>query len=161
VWHYFLNSTLFAMVHVVVTVFLGALIGFGSAKRPFPRPHLPVLLRDLHLDDPAPEPGGPLFIWIKALSWENSYAGLIIPGAMTAFGVFMMRQFASDLPDELPEAGRADGADEFHMFLRIVLPVLLPTMASVAIIVFIWSWSAFLWPLAIIQDRALTVERSG
>ena len=70
---------------------------------------------------------------------------------MNAFGVFMMRQYASDLPDELLEAGRVDGAGEFRIFLRIVLPLLPPALTSLAIIVFIWSWGAF--PLAA-GDRA-------
>jgi Binding-protein-dependent transport system inner membrane component len=68
---------------------------------------------------------------------------LIIPGMMNAFGVFMMRQYASDLPDELIEAARVDGAGEFHIFLRMALP-LLPALASVAIIVFIGAWGNFL-----------------
>ena len=80
---------------------------------------------------------------------------------MNAFGVFMMRQYAADIPDELPEAGRVDGAGEFYMFLRIMLPLLVPAMASLAILVFIWSWGAFLWPLVVIQDRNLQVLAVG
>jgi ABC-type glycerol-3-phosphate transport system permease component len=99
----------------------------------------------------------PLFIEVKAFGWENSYPGLLIPGMMNAFGVLMMRQYASDLPDELPEAARVDGASEFRIFLQIALPLLLPALASLAIIVFIWSWGAFLWPLVIVQGKALNV----
>ena len=64
-------------------------------------------------------------------------------------------------PDELPEAGRIDGAGEYHMFLRIVLPLLLPALTRLGIIVFIWSWGAFLWPLVIVQDRELNVLAVG
>jgi multiple sugar transport system permease protein len=103
----------------------------------------------------------PLFVEVKWFGWENSYAGLIIPGMMNAFGVFMMRQYASDLPDELIEAARVDGAGEFHIFLRIALPLLLPALASLAIIVFIWSWGNFLWPLVIVQDKDLNVLSVG
>ena len=80
---------------------------------------------------------------------------------MNAFGVFMMRQYATDLPDELIEAARVDGAGEFHIFLRIALPLLLPALASLAIIVFIWSWGNFLWPLVIVQDKDLNVLSVG
>ncbi|MFX8727612.1 ABC transporter permease subunit, partial [Acinetobacter baumannii] len=80
---------------------------------------------------------------------------------MNAFGVFMMRQYAAELPDELIEAARVDGAGEFPIFLRIVLPLLLPALTSLAIIVFIWSWGAFLWPLVIVQDRTLNVLAVG
>ena len=73
----------------------------------------------------------PLFIEVKAFGWANSYPGLIIPGMMNAFGVFMMRQYASDLPDELLEAARVDGARRIpYFFLRIVLPLLLPALTS-------------------------------
>jgi multiple sugar transport system permease protein len=80
---------------------------------------------------------------------------------MNAFGVFLMRQYASDLPDELMEAARVDGASEFYIFLRIALPLLLPALASLAIIVFIWSWGNFLWPLVIVQDKDLNVLSVG
>ncbi len=73
----------------------------------------------------------------------------------------MIRQYASDTPDELLEAGRVDGAGELHMFLHIVLPLLLPALTSLAIIVFMWSWGAFLWPLVIVQDRELNVLAVG
>ena len=160
-WRYFLNSSLFAVTHVVVTVFFGALAGFGFAKYRFPGRTFLFFFVICTLMIPFQILVVPLFIEVKAFGWENSYAGLIIPGAMNAFGVFMMRQYASDLPDELLEAGRMDGAGEFHMFLRIVLPLLLPALASLAIIVFIWSWGAFLWPLVIIQDRGLNVLAVG
>lgn len=103
----------------------------------------------------------PLFMEVHALGWGNSYAGLIVPGMMNAFGVFMMHQYAADLPNELPEAGRVDGAGEFHMFLRIVLPLLAPALTSLGILVFIWSWGAFLWPLVVVQDRHLQVLAMG
>jgi multiple sugar transport system permease protein/arabinosaccharide transport system permease protein len=158
---YLFNSTLLAVVHVGVTVFFGALAGFGFAKYRFPGRTLLFFFVICTLMIPFQVLVVPLFIEVKAFGWENSYPGLIIPGMMNAFGVFMMRQYASDLPDELLEAGRVDGAGEFHMFLRIVLPLLLPALTSLAIIVFIWSWGAFLWPLVIVQDRDLTVLAVG
>ncbi len=160
-WRYFANSSLFALVHVAVTVFFGALAGFGFAKYRFPGRTFLFFFVISTLMIPFQILVVPLFIEVKAFGWENSYPGLIIPGMMNAFGVFMMRQHASDLPDELLEAGRVDGAGEFHIFLRIVLPLLLPALVSLAIIVFIWSWGAFLWPLVIVQDRELNVLAVG
>jgi multiple sugar transport system permease protein/arabinosaccharide transport system permease protein len=160
-WRYFLNSTLLSLVHVAVTVFFGALAGFGFAKYRFPGRTLLFFCVICTLMIPFQILVVPLFIEVKAFGWQNSYPGLIIPGMMNAFGVFMMRQYASELPDELLEAGRVDGAGEFHMFLRIVLPLLLPALTSLAIIVFIWSWGAFLWPLVIVQDRGLNVLAVG
>jgi multiple sugar transport system permease protein/arabinosaccharide transport system permease protein len=160
-WRYFANSLLLSVVHVAVTVFFGALAGFGFAKYRFPGRTLLFYFVICTLMIPFQILVVPLFIEMKAFGWENSYAGLIIPGMMNAFGVFMMRQYAADLPDELLEAGRVDGAGEFHMFLRLVLPLLAPALTSLAIITFIWSWGLFLWPLVIIQDREMNVLAVG
>jgi multiple sugar transport system permease protein/arabinosaccharide transport system permease protein len=160
-WTYFLNSWLYALTHVGITVFFGALAGFGFAKYRFPGRGLLFVAVLSTLMVPFQVLVVPLFIEVKALGWENSYPGLLVPGMMNAFGVFMMRQYAADLPDELLEAARVDGASEFRIFLQIVLPLLLPALASLAIIVFIWAWGAFLWPLVIVQDKALNVLSVG
>jgi ABC-type glycerol-3-phosphate transport system permease component len=160
-WRYFANSSLYSIVHVVVTVFFGALAGFGFAKYRFPGRTFLFFFVISTIMIPFQILVVPLFIEIKAFGWENSYPGLIIPGMMNAFGVFMMRQYAQDLPDELLEAARVDGAGEFHIFLRIVMPLLVPALTSLAIIIFIWAWGAFLWPLVIVQDRTLNVLAVG
>ena len=160
-WRYFLNSWIYASAHVGFTVFFGALAGFGFAKYRFPGRTLLFLAVLSTIMVPFQVLVVPLFIEVKSFGWANSYPGLIIPGMMNAFGVFMMRQYASDLPDELLEAARVDGAGEFHIFLRIVMPLLLPALTSLAIIIFIWAWGAFLWPLVIIQDRDLNVLAVG
>jgi len=161
VWVYFANSWLYAITHVVITVFFGALAGFGFAKYRFPGRSLLFLAVLSTIMVPFQVLVVPLFIEMKALGWENSYAGLLVPGMMNAFGVFMMRQYAADLPDELLEAARIDGAPELRIFLQIALPLLLPALASLAIIVFIWAWGAFLWPLVIVQDKGLNVLSVG
>jgi ABC-type glycerol-3-phosphate transport system permease component len=160
-WWYFFNSSIFAVTHVVVTVFFGALAGFGFAKYSFPGRTLLFYFVICTLMIPFQILVVPLFIEIRLFGWENTYAGLVIPGLMHAFGVFMMRQYAADLPDELLEAGRIDGASEFYLFLRVVLPLLTPALTSLAIIIFIWSWGAFLWPLVVVQDRELNVLSVG
>lgn len=160
-WWYLFNSSIFAVTHVVVTVFFGALAGFGFAKYDFPGRTLLFYFVICTLMIPFQILVVPLFIEIRLFGWENTYAGLVIPGLMHAFGVFMMRQYAADLPDELLEAGRIDGASEFYLFLRVVLPLLTPALTSLAIIIFIWSWGAFLWPLVVVQDRELNVLSVG
>ncbi len=160
-WRYFANSSLLSIVDVAVTVFFGALAGFGFAKYRFPGRTFLFFFVISTIMIPFQILVVPLFIEIKAFGWQNSYPGLIVPGMMNAFGVFMMRQYASDLPDELLEAARVDGAGEFHIFLRIVLPLLVPALTSLAIIIFIWAWGAFLWPLVIVQDRSLNVLAVG
>jgi multiple sugar transport system permease protein len=160
-WRYLFNSTLYSVVHVAVTVFFGALAGFGFAKYRFPGRTVLFFFVISTLMIPFQVLVVPLFIEVKAFGWENSYPGLIIPGMMNALGVFMMRQYIADLPDELLEAGRIDGAGEFQMFLGIVLPLLWPPLISLAIIEFIAAWGNFLWPLVIVQDRNLNVLAVG
>ena len=159
--HYLFNSTLLSLVQVAVTVFFGALAGFGFARYRLPFHRLLFFFVISTMMIPFQILVIPLFMEVHAFGWENSYVGLIVPGMMNAFGVFMMRQYAADLPNELLEAARVDGAGEFHIFLRIVLPLLVPAMTSLGILVFIWSWGAFLWPLVIVQDRGLQVLALG
>ncbi len=160
-WRYFTNSMIFSLSHVAGTLFFGAMAGFGFAKYRFPGRTLLFLLVISTLMVPFQILIVPLFIEVKQFGWENSYAGLIMPGLINAFGVFMMRQYAEELPDELLEAARVDGASEPFIFLRIVLPLLTPALVSLGIIVFIWTWGAFLWPLVVVQDRGLYVLSVG
>jgi ABC-type glycerol-3-phosphate transport system permease component len=160
-WRYFANSWIYSVSHVMVTVLLGALAGFGFAKYRFPGRHILFLAVLSTIMVPFQVLVVPLFIEVKWFGLQNTYAGLIVPGMMNAFGVFMMRQYASDLPDELLEAARVDGASEFRIFWQIALPLLLPALASLAIIIFIWSWGNFLWPLVIVQDKELNVLSVG
>ena len=96
-----------------------------------------------------------MFVLIRQLGWQDSYAGLMAPGLISAFGVFMMRQFAFGIPNDLLEAARIDGANELQIFGRIALPLLAPASASLAIITFLFSWNNFLWPLVVVQNRDL------
>jgi multiple sugar transport system permease protein len=82
----------------------------------------------------------------------DSYAGLIVPGAVSAFGIFLLRQFMMTIPDELLDAARVDGASEFRVYRQIVLPLCRPVLAATAIFTFMAAWEDFLWPLIIISD---------
>ena len=152
---FFLNSLFMASVDVVVTVFFSALAGYGFAKFNFRFKRLFFLFVLSTLTVPFQILVVPLYVQVRALGWANSYAGLIIPGIMNAFGVFMMRQFVFGIPDELLDAARIDGASEPRIFTQIVFPLLAPACASLAIIIFLFSWNNFLWPLVIIQKPEL------
>jgi multiple sugar transport system permease protein len=95
----------------------------------------------------------PLFILVSNAGLANSYAGLILPYLVQPVGVFLMRQFISGLPDELIDAARVDGAGEFRIFARIVLPLCGPALATLGIITFLGSWNNFLWPLVVAQTE--------
>ncbi len=152
-WYF--NSVLVAGIQVSVSIFFGAMAGYGFAKFHFWGKRIFFLLILSIMAVPFQILLIPLFVLVRQFAWQDSYAGLIIPGILSAFGVFMMRQFAYSIPDELLEAARIDGASEFRIFLQIVLPLLAPASASLAIILFLFSWNNFLWPLVVIQDRSL------
>jgi multiple sugar transport system permease protein len=96
----------------------------------------------------------PLFLMLKQLGLVNSYAGVVIPSIANVFGIFLVRQYALGLPDELLEAARIDGAGELRIFWSIVLPVLRPVLVTLAIFAFLGAWNDFLWPLIILADDA-------
>ncbi len=158
---FFFNSVFMAVVDVIFTVFFSALAGYGFAKFDFPGRKLLFYFILSTMMIPFQILLIPLFVEIKSFGWDNSYAGLIIPGILNPFGVFMMRQFCLSLPDELLDAARIDGASEFGIFRRIVFPMLRPASASLAIIIFLWSWNNFLWPLVVVQSPEYTTLPVG
>lgn len=152
---FFFNSAFMATTDVIVTVFFSAMAGYGFAKFRFRGRRVLFVFVISTITVPFQILVVPLFIQMRSFGWDDSYAGLIIPGIMNAFGVFMMRQFAYSIPDELLDSARIDGAGEFRIFWRIVFPLLAPASASLAIIIFLFSWNNFLWPLIIIKDQTL------
>ena len=97
----------------------------------------------------------PLFILMRYLGWINHYQGLIAPGVFTAFGTFLLRQHFLSLPKELEEAAYLDGATPLHIFVRIILPLSGPALATLAVFSFMNSWNSFLWPLFVVRDTQL------
>jgi ABC-type glycerol-3-phosphate transport system permease component len=149
---YFVNSTVIALAVTSTTVFFGAMAGYGFSKfRFFGRNVLFALILTTFMI-PFPVIMVPLFVLVRNLGWLDSYAGLIIPGALSGFGVFMMRQFMMAIPDELFDAARMDSAGELRIFFTIVLPLTRPALATLAILTFMASWNNLLWPLIVIQS---------
>jgi multiple sugar transport system permease protein len=97
----------------------------------------------------------PLYDLIVDISWNNTYWALIIPSAFSPFGIFLMRQFMHTIPNELIDAARIDGASEFGIFFRIILPLSTAALAALGIFTFITQWDDFLWPLVVIDDPEL------
>jgi multiple sugar transport system permease protein len=96
----------------------------------------------------------PLFLMLKQVGLVNSYVGVLIPSLANVFGIFLVRQYALGVPDEMLEAARIDGAGEWRIFWSIVLPVLRPILVTLAIFAFLGSWNDFLWPLIVLADDA-------
>jgi multiple sugar transport system permease protein len=158
---FFFNSTLLTVLCVVFTVFFCALAGYGLAKFRFPGRDFLFYFTISTMMVPFQVLVIPLYVQVAAFGWNNTYMGLIVPALLNPFGVFLMRQFAYGVPDQLLDAARIDGANELTIFWRIVFPLLAPASASLSIIIFIWSWNNFLWPLVIVQSQELTVLAVG
>ncbi|NJQ02515.1 carbohydrate ABC transporter permease [Streptomyces zingiberis] len=144
---YFLNSTVVATLVTVSNLLFCSMLGYALAKLDFAgRGKLfGLVLGTLMV------PGNlmllPLFVLMSRMGLIDTYAGLVLPFAAGAFGVFLMRQFMLSVPDELLAAARLDGAGEWYIFWRIVLPLVKPALATLAILTFLQSWNNFVWPL--------------
>jgi len=97
----------------------------------------------------------PLYILMNKFGWINSYQGLIFPFIMNAFGIFLMRQFMYGIPNDLIEAARIDGASDFRIYFSVVIPLVRSSIAVLGILIFLWTWDEFLWPLVIVNQNEL------
>jgi multiple sugar transport system permease protein len=152
---YFFNSIFVAGTITIANLFFCSLAGYAFAKHEFAGRDkiFMILLGSLMI--PWQVNLIPQFIIIKKLGWLNSYQGLIVPAMSTAFGVFLMRQFIKSIPDDLIDAARIDGCGEFKIFSFIVLPLVKPALAALAIFTFMAQWNNFVWPLVIIKTREM------
>jgi multiple sugar transport system permease protein len=146
---YFVNSVIVATVVVASNLLFCSMIGYALAKLRFRGKRAVFLIVLATIMVPQTVYLVPLFVLMSNLGFVNSYPGLILPFAAQAFGVFLMRQFIQGIPDELLEAARMDGAGEFRIFWRVVLPLLGAPLATLGILIFLGSWNNFLWPLII------------
>ncbi|WP_430392205.1 carbohydrate ABC transporter permease [Dyella sp. 20L07] len=144
---YLLNSLLVSSAITLLALACNLMAGYAFAKLRFAgRERLfQALLGTLVI--PAQVAMLPLFLLLKYLGLVNSYAAVIVPAMATAFGIFLVRQYARGIPDELLEAARIDGASEARIFGQIVLPLLKPIMVTLAIFTFLTAWNDFMWPL--------------
>jgi multiple sugar transport system permease protein len=146
---YFLNSALVATAVTVGNLFFCSLLGYALAKLRYPGRRLLFLVVLGMLMVPGMVTFVPQFVLVSNMGLTNTYAGLILPFLAGPFGVFLMRQFLQSIPDELIEAARVDGAGEFRIFWRVVLPLCRPALATLGILTFLASWNNFLWPLVV------------
>lgn len=154
------NTLVYSVVSVVIVLLTAAMAGYAFAKKRFPGREILFWSFLATLMVPFQAMLIPLFLLVARLEGVDTYWGLIVPTLANSQAVFLMRQFIRDLPDELFDAARVDGAGEWRMFARIVLPLTTPILATLGIFVFLWHWNDFLWPLVMSQSndmRTLTV----
>jgi ABC-type glycerol-3-phosphate transport system permease component len=148
------NSFFIATASTALSLFLCAMGGYGFAKFRFPGRRFLFAFVIATLAVPFAAVLVPLFVMMRnTFHWVDTPWPLIIPTAANAFGIFFMRQFMLAIPNDLLDAARIDGASEFRIFLRIVLPVCRPALISLGLILFIASWNNLLWPLVILYSE--------
>lgn len=149
---YFMNSAVYTLLITVITVYTSAVAGFVLCKYRFKgrQALFAAILSTMMV--PGVVTLIPRYSMMQVLDWLDTYRALIIPSIFTPFGIFMMRQACDAIPNELLEAARIDGANEFFIFHKIVLPLLKNSVVSMAIFQFLWAWDDYLWPYLVIQS---------
>jgi multiple sugar transport system permease protein len=150
----FVNSLFLSSAITLVSLVCNSLAGYAFAKLRFGgRERLfAVLLATLVV---PPQVGVlPLYLELRTLGLVNSYGGVLVAGIATVFGIFLVRQFALGIPDELLDAARVDGASEWRIYWTIVLPVLRPILVTLGVFTFLSAWNDFMWPLIVLTDES-------
>ena len=149
---YLVNSILLSVGVTLISLLVNGMAGYAFAKLRFRgRDRLfKILLAALVV--PAQVTMLPLFLLLKELGLINTYGGIIVPGLASVFGIFLIRQYALSIPDDLIDAARIDGAGETRIFTTVVLPLLKPILVTLAVFTFMGVWNDFLWPLIVLTD---------
>ncbi|WP_028646686.1 carbohydrate ABC transporter permease [Nocardiopsis sp. CNT312] len=172
---YFKNSLLISFGHTAFNLVLASTAGYALARVPFRGrtlvfmvvlatmmiPTYTKIVPQYLIAKGIPFFGGNDYLGQGGHGWLDSWWGLIVPGALTPFAIFLFRQFYLSLPRELEEAARIDGMGEFGIYARVMTPLVKPAIATVGLLTFESSWNNFLWPLIITSDTNLRVIQVG
>ncbi|MCA9836304.1 MAG: carbohydrate ABC transporter permease [Trueperaceae bacterium] len=150
---FYRNSATISIANVLSTLFTSSLFGYIFAKFSFPgkRPLFWFILATMMV--PFQVTMIPGYLILVKLGLLNSLWGLILPSAIDAFGIFLMRQFCLSIPNDFLDAARIDGASEWRIYRSIVLPQLGPALATLGMLTFMFNWNAYLWPLIVLTEQ--------
>jgi multiple sugar transport system permease protein len=159
VLRWFANSLLAALGQAALIVATASMAAYALARMEFRGKRLLTALIIATLFVPPIVLLIPNYVIVSNLGWLDSLPAVIVPGAAGAFGVFFLRQFFVSLPRELEEAAVLDGANRFQIFLRVILPLSKPALATLALLSFLTNWNDFLWPLYVLfSPTRLTLQ---
>ena len=142
-----LNSLYVASMTVLLSVVVSSMAGFALAKFKFRGKELVFAIVLITFMVPFESIVVPLYVLVRALGLENTYAALILPGVGNGLAIFLFKQFFEEVPNELLEAARMDGASWFRIYVQILLPLCLPAIATVVVMIFMFQWNSLFWPL--------------
>lgn len=146
---WFINSTIIAAITTISALFFDSLVGYTLCKFKFRGRYIVFIAILSTLMIPTEMLVIPWYMMSQSLGWLDTYWGIMFPGLMTAFGVFLMKQFFETVPDDFLEAARIDGLNEFQIWWQVAMPMVRPALAALAIFIFLGNWTAFLWPLIV------------
>lgn len=147
------NTVLLALITVTTVIVFDTMVGYVLAKFSFVGKSVIFVLIISTLMVPTEMLIIPWYLIATELGWSDTYWGVLFPGIITAFGIFLMRQFMESLPSELLDAARIDGLNEWGIMARIAIPLVKPAIAALTILTFISSWNQFTWPLIVLQTE--------
>jgi ABC-type glycerol-3-phosphate transport system permease component len=147
-----LNSVIVSLARVVITLFTSSFAGYIFAKYHFKGKNLAFGAILIQIMIPFQVVMIPNYLLVVKLGMIDSLWALIVPAMVDAYGIFMMKQFIESMPGELMDAARIDGASEFGIYSRIILPQMGPPLASLGIFTFMFTWNDYLWPLIVLTS---------
>jgi len=158
---YLKNSVIVTTVATLITLAINSMAAFALSKYEFRGRDAIFVLIIATLLIPISVVMVPVFLVIAQIGWVNNLWGVIIPGAATPTGVFLLRQYMLTIPDELIDAARIDGASEWRIYWQIILPLAAPAIAVLAIFSVMWRWNDFLWPLIVLSRTEVFTLQVG
>jgi ABC-type glycerol-3-phosphate transport system permease component len=156
---YMFNSAFVATATVVLGLFVNSMAGFGFGRFRFAGRDLLFGLVLITFMVPFEIIVLPLYLVVRGLHWADTYQALIVPAVADAFSIFLIRQFVRELPGELIDAARVDGAGWWGIYWRIALPLIKPALVTAGLLQFMRQWDAFFWPLVAVSSRDLSVTQ--
>ncbi len=158
---WFINTAFITILSTAIHVLFDSMAGYAFAKKKFPGSNVFFWMILAALMIPGQVTLVPLYLMITKLKLINTFAGVILPGLADVIGIFLLKQFIQTLPSELEDAARVDGASEWSIYTRIIVPLSAPALAVTAIFAFQRYWNSFLWPLIVLQSPDLFTLQVG
>lgn len=152
---YFINSVVISIGVTAFSLVVNSMAGYAFAKIRFSRSKslFNFLLSSMII--PAQVTMLPVFLLLKEMGLINTYFAIIIPGMASIFGIFLIRQYAFSIPDSLIEAAKIDGASDYQIYWKIILPLCKPILVTLGLFTFMGTWNDFLWPLIVMTDSSM------
>jgi alpha-1,4-digalacturonate transport system permease protein len=158
---YFRNSVIVTVFATILTLLVNSMAAFALAKYRFRGRTAIFLIMISTLMVPLSVVLVPVFLVITRVGWNNNLLGVIVPGAATPTGVFLLRQYMLTIPDDLIDAARIDGASEWRIYSQVILPLSRPALAVLTIFSVMWRWNDFLWPLVVLSRSEVFTLQVG